>query len=557
MPSYEQRQPYVASSLINTIPKLEGSRNFEAWYTQFSAICRLDQVWEVAAGMVAKPSEQQGMQLLEWRRANNHIVALIQLSLKSGPLTYVAGLEDAASMVAKLKEVYQSSSYSARDLVFRQATRSTLADYKSIAEYGESIKKSRIKLQDMGFPLPEWVFTTAFLHGLSDSHEDMVAWILNTRQRDADNKPVEPELDNVIEQFVDRERRQRTSDNDKGKALKADSSGYRNWGPSKSRQGNEERCGYCRSLKHKEADCWLKYPHKAPDGWREDNQDRINELKKKKRSTNKKDSGTANKAADGSTADPQKSLLVKTATANRAATRRDPRWYFDSAASIHMTYTDRHYKAAPTPASTNIILADGSSVTANGVGTIQLRVLINNESKVINISNVYHCPDLDSNLLSLGTLEAKGFGWAGNNGKLHVLDEDEVVLEGTREGTLYRLNLDQDYKTAMLGRTAKAADIKLWHRRLGHLNLTDIHRLGTMSEGMNIKNNNKQDHFCEACTLGKQHRTPSRQPMDRATTKFERIHTDIGGGGPTEFSSHCLSFGCNRHFWMLVIYHIQ
>ena len=54
-----------------------------------------------------------------------------------------------------------------------------------------------------------------------------------------------------------------------------------------------------------------------------------------------------------------------------------------------------------------------------------------------------------------------------------------------------------------------------------------------MSEGMNIKNNNKQDHFCEACTLGKQHCTPSRQPMDRATTKFERIHTDIEGGGNT------------------------
>lgn len=106
-------------------------------------------------------------------------------------------------MVAKLKSVYISSCYIARDLIFRQISRSTLTDYKGIAEYGEAIKKSRIKLQDMGFELPEWVFTTAFLHGLGDAHEDMVFWTLNTRQKDKNGKPIEPELDDVIKQFVD------------------------------------------------------------------------------------------------------------------------------------------------------------------------------------------------------------------------------------------------------------------------------------------------------------------------------------------------------------------
>jgi len=148
---HQLRQPYGASSLISTIPKLEGSRNFEAWFSQFSGICKLDQVWEVADGTRTKPSQEDVAQYLDWNQANNHVTAIIQLSLKPGPLTYIAGLQDAAEMVAKLKNVYKSSSYTARDLVFRQITRNTLTDYKGIAEYGEAIKKSRIKLQDMGF----------------------------------------------------------------------------------------------------------------------------------------------------------------------------------------------------------------------------------------------------------------------------------------------------------------------------------------------------------------------------------------------------------------------
>lgn len=74
---YRPRQPYGASSLISTIPKLEGGKNFEAWFSQFSGICTLDQVWEVADGTRTKPSQEDVAQYLDWKQANNYVTAII------------------------------------------------------------------------------------------------------------------------------------------------------------------------------------------------------------------------------------------------------------------------------------------------------------------------------------------------------------------------------------------------------------------------------------------------------------------------------------------------
>ncbi len=69
-----------------------------------------------------------------------------------------------------------------------------------------------------------------------------------------------------------------------------------------------------------------------------------------------------------------------------------------------------------------------------------------------------------------------------------------------------------------------------WHRRLGLLNMQDVKKLAEMSLGINaykatlLEKSEPPHALCEACVIGKHHRTPSRvinrmDPYKRAIKK--------------------------------------
>ena len=109
-----------------------------------------------------------------------------------------------------------------------------------------------------------------------------------------------------------------------------------------------------------------------------------------------------------------------TALKATATATKDSRWFLDSAASIRMTHQLEVFIEPLQPTRTTISLADGSTIEAVGVGKINLPVRINGTNCNVHISTVYYCPRLDSNLLSLGAIEAKGMTWTGASGKLQV-----------------------------------------------------------------------------------------------------------------------------------------
>ena len=64
--------------------------------------------------------------------------------------------------------------------------------------------------------------------------------------------------------------------------------------------------------------------------------------------------------------------------------------------------------------------ANGQKIQAKGSGTIALETLIDGKSSYVHLRNVHYCPELDSNLLSLGVLEKKGFKFVGKQGVLTI-----------------------------------------------------------------------------------------------------------------------------------------
>ena len=84
--------------------------------------------------------------------------------------------------------------------------------------------------------------------------------------------------------------------------------------------------------------------------------------------------------------------------------------------------------------------ANSQKIQAKGSGTIKLETLIDGKSSYVYLCNVYYCPELDSNLLSLGVLEKKGFKFVGKQGVLSVINnQGDTVLQAKHKDTVYPL----------------------------------------------------------------------------------------------------------------------
>ena len=112
-----------------------------------------------------------------------------------------------------------------------------------------------------------------------------------------------------------------------------------------------------------------------------------------------------------------------------------------------------------------IALVNGLSIQARGVGIVALSLLVDGADIYIDLHDVYYYPELESNLILLGTLEKKGFFYTARNGILQVFRSNlETALEANRVSTLYiaRLGTQANSKTEIKSFTSyKAAIIDL------------------------------------------------------------------------------------------------
>ena len=94
-------------------------------------------------------------------------------------------------------------------------------------------------------------------------------------------------------------------------------------------------------------------------------------------------------------------------------------WYFNTAATVHMTHDFSLYITPDLDHQTaKIETADGTILKTQDAGTIDLCVSVGNEHIQIKLSNVHYLPKLDANLILLGVLEERGCEFCTVNGLL-------------------------------------------------------------------------------------------------------------------------------------------
>ena len=86
------------------------------------------------------------------------------------------------------------------------------------------------------------------------------------------------------------------------------------------------------------------------------------------------------------------------------------------------------------------------------------------------LTDVRYIPKLEKNLISLGTLESKGFTIIMKNGILKVVSKALMMMKGIRRNNPYLYQGNTSVGTiAAVSEVDKVVEMsRLWHIRLGH-----------------------------------------------------------------------------------------
>ena len=175
-------------------------------------------------------------------------------------------------------------------------------------------------------------------------------------------------------------------------------------------------------------------------------------------------------------------------------------WILDSGCTYHMC-PNRDLFSTYEPVSQGVVLmGNNASCKVAGIGTVKIKMF---DGVVRTLSDVRHIPDLKRNLISLSTLDAKGYKYTGEGGVLKISKGALVSMKGTRQaGKLYVLHGSTVVGDAGVASSLSDADVtKLWHMRLGHmseLGLAELSKRGFL----NGQSTSKLE-LCEHYVFGK------------------------------------------------------
>ncbi len=95
-----------------------------------------------------------------------------------------------------------------------------------------------------------------------------------------------------------------------------------------------------------------------------------------------------------------------------------------------------------------VTLANGINIQTSDINIAILNLLVNEENVRTDLHNVYYYLELDSNLISLKTLEKNGCSFTANKRRLRVLNPNsETILKVNKVNILYTANLISKSRT--------------------------------------------------------------------------------------------------------------
>lgn len=486
MTNYNEESKYA-------MEKFNG-KNFHLWKFKIQMILEEKDLWDIVSGDETKPEEvDNDTARRNWEKRERKAMARICLSLHDSQLMLVKNAKSATEAWQKLEQHYERKGLASKLFLRRRLFTAQLKEGQSIEQHINHIKEIAEELESINSPVTEDDLVLVILGSLPEAYNNLITSLES--RADADLS-----LDFVWTRLTHEETKLKEvngSGNTAEDALFTSKMGkkYGNGenGEEKGRNGrtkrNNVKCFNCNKMGHYSRDC---------------------------RSPRKKEH-----ANPAETNDNKGHFAFATA----ATTRNDAgNWYLDSGASTHMTFRKDWIKDLKTTTNTTITTANNEIVMAEGVGDVHIQF---GDGRSGTIRNVLFIPGFGKNLLSIGTLTQAGYTitYTGKHAEIRQNGSNELIARARLENGLYKIQSQACSEYANIAhKTASKTD--LWHRRLGHIGLQRMQKLGTQIDV------GKCDSllFCKGCTIGKAKRAPFPKQSETKTTRCgELIHSDVWG----------------------------
>ncbi|GJX89699.1 retrovirus-related pol polyprotein from transposon TNT 1-94 [Tanacetum coccineum] len=196
-------------------------------------------------------------------------------------------------------------------------------------------------------------------------------------------------------------------------------------------------------------------------------------------------------------------------------------WIKDSGCSKHMTGNRKLFSTYKAYNGGNVIF--GSNLRGNIIG----KGTISNDS--LKIDNVEHVDNLGFNLLSIGQICDNKCRVTFSEHDSEITKDGKVIGRGIRKKGLYVMKLGNKPKDQICLTTIDE-NSTLWHRRLGHANMRLIPIYASKDLVRNLPKLKFDQHFCDACKIGKQaHASHKAKNVVLTTRCLELLHMELFG----------------------------
>ncbi|KAL1536503.1 Retrovirus-related Pol polyprotein from transposon TNT 1-94 [Salvia divinorum] len=494
--------------------RFNGKNDYGLWKMKMKMRALLIQQGLVGALKPADPKEKGGEPLDEKAQQQQEEMLLkahsaVILCLGDKVLREVQDQTTAAGILTKLDELYLGNSLANRLYLKRRLYSYCFVEERSIMEQYDDFLKSVDDLEVVDGKMKDEDKAILVLNALPKSYDQLRDAILYGRDKPITLAEVHSALMAKELQKVGRNQDSQVQESLNIKKFKNKKGGKKDAPKQNSKDGNESRsCHWCKKPGHLKRDCFA---------W------------KKKQA----EEAAGNKQTTDCVQEVENAHAL-----NIMEEVEESSWILDSGCSFHICSKINWFDSI-SEATGSVVLGNNQVCKIEGIGSIRLR-LADKSTKIL--TEVRYIPEVKRNLISLGTLERKGYAFHSSGGVMMVGMGGERILQAKRKGSLYYLNAAV-VKNGELN-SVKAESVKLWHQRLGHPAFESIDQL--IKRNVITSDGEKNDQSCEECILAKSKKLSYPKGKHTSSAPLDYAHSDLWGPAPVN------SVGGGRYYMSII-----
>ncbi|KAG8501441.1 hypothetical protein CXB51_003771 [Gossypium anomalum] len=501
------------ASLKYEIPLLDRNTRFALWQIKMQAVLAQMDLEDALLGIDKMPSTLTDE---EKKRKDRKALTQLHLHLSNEILQDVMKEKIAAALWKRLEQICMSKTLTSKLHMKQRLYAHRLEEGASVHEHLTVFKEILSNLEAMEVQYDKEDLGLILLCSLPPSYSTFRDTILYSRESlTVDEvydsltsydkmKHLVVKPDSQGEGLIVRGRQDRNTDDDRGRTQERNHRG-KSKGRSKS-SNRGKTCNFCKKKGHIKSECYKL-------------QNKIKREAANQKGKQPENSGEADVVEDYSDGE----LLVASVNDSKVSEE----WILDSGCTFHMSPNRDWFITYETVSEGVVLMGNNASCKIAGVGTIKVKMF---DGVVRTLSDVRYVPELKRNLISLSTLDSKGYRYTAESGVLKISKGSLVVMKGQRKtAKLYVLQGSTVTGDAAVASSSLSDDdiTKLWHMRLGHMSengMVELSKRG-LFDGQGICKLN----FCEHCVFGEQKRVRFTRGIHNTKETLEYIHSDLWG----------------------------